>query len=79
MARKQDWIIGGLIVGCLAVFAVLALMFIFGVALQSNFSVSSSGNRIAVVELNGVIYSSKSMVKQLENHRKNRFSSVKRI
>jgi len=77
MARKQDWIIGGLIVCCLAVFAILALMFIFGVALQSNFNVSSSGNKIAVVELNGVIYSSKSIVGQLENHRKNR--SIKAI
>ena len=77
MARKQDWIIGGLIVVCLAVFAIFTLMFIFGLAWRNDFQVSSGGDKIAVVELSGVIYSSKGTVKQLESHCKNR--SIKAI
>lgn len=77
MAKKQDWIIGGLIVISLIVFAMFALMFMIGIAVDSNFEVSSGDDKIAVVELGGVIYSSKSTVKQLESHLKNR--SIKAI
>ena len=76
MARKRDWIIGGLIVFCFVIFAIFMFLFIF-LAQFDNMDFTSGGQKIAVVELEGVIYDSKSTVRQLERHRKN--SSIKAI
>ena len=72
MAKKQDWIIGGLIFLCLGIFVVFVLLFFFGMAIQDDMIIHTSGEKIAVIDLEGVIYNSKSVVKQLDDHLKNK-------
>jgi protease IV len=68
MAKKQDKII---VLSILAL-GLLSLIFLFFVlsGLNDDVSLSGSGDKVGIVELDGVITSSRAIVKQLEGFRK---------
>ncbi len=77
MARKQDWVLGGIF---LAAFIVILLFFLFSfgnVQRSSVTTISSGGDKIGLVELRGVIYDSASLVSQFKRYGEDR--SIKAI
>ena len=78
MAKKQDWIIGFFFFGAVIVFIFFILMIVFGEAGSSNeISFSGGGEKVGVIELNGVITSSRRLVKQFKRFDKD--ASIKAI
>lgn len=78
MARKQDYIIGFIIFGSVAVFFIFIVLFlIFGISSNSDVSISTPGAKVGIVELYGVISSSGGTVKQLKEFAKD--NSIKAI
>ena len=70
MARKSDWIIGGLLGGGVLVIVVVMALLIAGPMLSSDSSFSSTGGgRIALVEVRGPITRAEDTVKQLIKYR----------
>ncbi|NOY77019.1 MAG: signal peptide peptidase SppA [Calditrichaeota bacterium] len=77
MARKQDWVLGGIF---LAAFIIILMVFLFsfGNVPGSNITtISSGGDKIALVELRGVIYDSRDLVRQFKRYGEDR--SIKAI
>ncbi len=67
MAKKQDWIIGFFLFGAVAVFVFFIFMIVLGViGSSSEINFSGAGEKVGVVELNGVITSSQRIVRQLK-------------
>lgn len=78
MASKQDKILGLFILGAFFVFAVIVLMVLIGLSSSSpDMEFVGVGEKIAVVELNGIITSSRSVNSQLKRHKKD--NSIKAI
>ncbi len=72
MAKKQDWIIGFFFFGAVVVFIFFILMIVLGVVGSSNeISFSGAGDKVGVIELNGVITSSQRLVRQFKKFDKN--------
>ena len=70
MARKSDWIIGGLLGGGVLVIVFVMALLIAGPMLSSDSSFSSTGGgRIALVEVRGPITRAEDTVKQLIKYR----------
>ncbi len=65
MAKKRDWIIGGLILFCCFIVVLIFAAGFWGISADSG-SLGISGNKIGVVELEGIILSSRSVVQKLE-------------
>ncbi len=77
MARKQDWVLGGIF---LAGFVLILLFFLFAfgnVPGSGVTTISSGGDKIALVELRGVIYDSRALVKQFKYYAEDR--SIKAV
>jgi len=74
MSKRFIWITIGLVIaiGCIAVIIISVISFGTG-----NMTLSTSGSKIAVVELNGTILDSRSIVRQFKNYRRDR--SIKAI
>jgi protease-4 len=70
MARKSDWIIGGLLGGGVLVIVVVMGLLIAGPMLSSETSLSGmGGGRVALVEVRGPITRAEDTVKQLIRYR----------
>ena len=72
MARRKDWILGG-VIG----FSVLLSLVLLAVAVSGMFSgrgiaVSAGGKRIALIEVRGVIFDAKPIVRQLKKYAEDR-------
>jgi len=66
MARKQDWIIGGVILAAVALMFIVFVVLVFTLSTRSNVGLGSTGDKVAVIELNGIISSSRDMVRQFK-------------
>lgn len=78
MTKSTKWFLG--ILGVLAVLAIGFTVFLFyliGKATDTEVITSGSGQRVALVEVKGVITASEDVVRQLKQHRKNK--SIKAI
>jgi len=64
MTNKQGWIIGGVIISAIIFFMLALVILIIGIQYKDTAGFSSAGPKIAIVELQGVIYSSKHIVRQ---------------
>ena len=70
MARKSDWIIGGMLGVGVLVIAIVMLLLIAGPMLSSERSLSGMGDgRVALVEVRGAINRSEDTVKQIIKYR----------
>lgn len=70
MARKSDWIIGGLLGGGVLVIAIVMVLLIAGPMLSGERSFSGmGGGRVAVVEVRGAITRAEDTVKQIIRYR----------
>lgn len=68
MPKKQDWIIGGLILLCvLFVFFLLSAVFL-GVVREGKGLSISAGEKVGIVEVKGTITSSDPIIKQLDKY-----------
>jgi protease-4 len=68
MPKKQDWIIGGLILLCvLFLFFLLSAVFL-GVMREGKGPSISGGKKVGIVEVNGTIISSGPIIKQLDKY-----------
>ena len=77
MAKKQDKIIGFIILAVFVVFFGGTVFFVLQLGVPGDTSISGSGDKIAIVELENVIYSSRSIVRQFERYQKDK--SIKAI
>jgi protease IV len=68
MAKKRDWIIGILILCSIIFVALIFVVGFLGLSTQET-SLGISGNKVGLIELNGVILDSRSMVRKLERMR----------
>lgn len=77
MAQRQGWVIAAIIFACFIFFIFAASLFIssFNTSIDSDYS--SGGSKIALIEVEGVIYSPKEIVRQLDKYSGNK--SVKGI
>ena len=69
MAKKSDWIIGGVILLFIAVFFSIFISLLF-ISPEGDFMTSQ--DKVACVELYGPILNSKDIVRQLKKYRKNK-------
>ncbi len=77
MARKKDWLLGmGIVLICLVIIFSL-LNYLSDRSSYQRISISGSGEKIALVELDGVIYESRSVARQFKTY--GRQSSIKAI
>lgn len=65
MAKRSDWVIGGMILFGFLLVIMFLVAGIFGIS-SSGSGFEISGSRVGLVELNGVILDSRRMVRQLE-------------
>ena len=68
MAKKRDWIIGVLILCSIIFVALIFVVGFLGISTQET-SLGISGKKVGLIELNGVILDSRSMVRKLERMR----------
>ncbi len=69
MAKKSDWIIGGVILFFIAIFFSIFISLLF-ISPEGDFMTSQ--DKVACVELYGPILNSKDIVRQLKKYRKNK-------
>ncbi len=77
MAKKQDYIIGGIILTVITFFGILFIIAIVGLSSQSDMSIVSGGDKVAVIDLEGIITSPHAIVRQFKKFDKD--ESVKSI
>ena len=77
MAKKQNWIIGLIILAGFLFFIFVMAFFISNLSIDQDYEISTGGSKIALVEVKGVIYTADEIVRQFEKYAHN--SSVKGI
>ncbi len=78
MARKQDWIIGGIFLAALILILVVLLGSFRGISEEGLTTISAGGGqKVALIELTGVIYDSRQIVHQFKTYGEN--PSIKAI
>jgi len=70
MAKKQDIIIALIIFGSVAVFVLFLAIFVISLSSSSDLAISSPGNKVGLIELNGVITTPRNIVKQFKDFSK---------
>ena len=68
MAKRRDWVIGILIFASVLFVVLIFIVGFWGISGDTT-GLGISGNKIGLVELRGVIYDSRSMVRKLERMR----------
>ncbi len=68
MARTRDIVVGFVITGVVFIFLLMMFLAIWGVTRQQNSSFISMGDRVAIIEIDGVIDSSDDIVRQLKKY-----------
>ena len=71
MAKRSDYILGAVIVFSVLLFLVIVTIIFWTVTSDGRFTLAASGNRVALVELLGPIYSSENIVRQLKKYKEN--------
>ncbi len=77
MAKKQDWIIGGIIFIAIFICTIFFIIFMIQIGSKNDMSISGVGDKVAIIELEGVIYSSDNIVRQFKKFSKD--ATVKAI
>lgn len=77
MARTQDKIIGFVILGFVAVMALIVILTLVNLSMPGDVDFPAGGDKVAVIELNGIITSSRSIVRQFKRYEDD--NSVKAI
>ncbi len=67
MAKKQDKIIGHVILGFVVVMGLILIMTLINISVPSNVDFAA-GDKVAVIELNGIITSSRGIVRQFKRY-----------
>jgi len=65
MAKKSDWLIGILIFGSVLFVVLIFVIGFWGTSSQDG-SLGISGSKIGIVEIEGVIFDSQSIVRQVQ-------------
>lgn len=68
MAKTRDIIVGLIIIGAVLMFFLIVIISIWGISRQADFSLVSLGDKVALVEINGVINRSEDIVRQLKKY-----------
>lgn len=68
MAKRRDLVIGGIILFAFIGFVFFSVVALMGLGSQGAFEFPSLGERIAVIDVTGTIYSSKSVVRQIKKY-----------
>ncbi|MFQ6091617.1 MAG: signal peptide peptidase SppA [bacterium] len=71
MAKRSDYILGGVIVLSLLLFLVIVTYMFWTVASRGGLALAPSGNRVALIELLGPINASENIVRQLKKYKEN--------
>ncbi|MBN1560957.1 signal peptide peptidase SppA [candidate division KSB1 bacterium] len=77
MAKKQDKIVGLFILAAFVIFFGIIILMFLSLASTSSVELGGAGDKVAVVELNGIIFSSRDLVEQLQRYQKDK--SIKAI
>lgn len=77
MGKRQDWLIGIIIFGSIIFFILVMAIFISSLGSRNGYGISTGTNKIALIEVKGVIYSADEVVRQFERYSKDK--SVKGI
>jgi len=77
MAKKQDKILGFLILGAFVIFFGIVILLLFGLSSTGDMDFSGVGEKVAIVELDGVITSARPIVSQFKRYHKDK--SIKAI
>ncbi|MBN1352335.1 signal peptide peptidase SppA [candidate division KSB1 bacterium] len=70
MSARKGWLVGLIIVAVMFFMIFVILVMMMGISFQGDFDIAGMGNKIAVIELQGVIYNSQRIVTQFEKYRK---------
>lgn len=68
MAKARNIFVGLVISGVVVLFFILVGLSIWGLSRQSDFTFMSVGDKVAIVEINGIIESSEDIVRQLRKY-----------
>jgi protease-4 len=68
MARTRDIVVGLVIAGVVFIFVVMMFFAIWGISRQSDASLLSIGDKVAIIEIEGTIDSSEDIVRQLKKY-----------
>lgn len=77
MSKSQNWIIILIILASIIFFMFAMAIFISSIGSKDGYDITSSGSKIALVEVIGTIYSAENTIRQLEKYKKD--DSVKGI
>jgi protease IV len=77
MAKTQNWIIGFIILGSILTFILAMSFLISSINKNETYDLTTSGERVGIIEIEGTIYSAESTVRQLEKYSKD--NSIKAI
>ena len=70
MANKQDKVLGLFILGAFFVFFIIIFLLLFGLSSTSDIELAGTGDKVAVIELDGIITSSENIVNQFRRYQK---------
>jgi len=70
VAKRRDLVIGGIILFAFIGFVFFSVVALMGLGSQGAFEFPSLGERIAIIDITGTIYSSKSVVRQIKKYTK---------
>lgn len=77
MAKKSDVVIGVIIIGSFLLFSLIVIVAFIGISGEGGIFVPGMGERVAIIDLHGVINSSADVIRQLKKYTKD--SSVPAI
>lgn len=76
MAKRRDLVIGGIILLAFIGFVFVSVVTLLGVGSDGSLSFPSLGKRIALIDVDGPIYSSKNVVRQIKKYTKDKSVSA---
>jgi protease-4 len=77
MAKTRDIVIGIIIAGVCCLFFLMVIVSFIGISRGDGFSLSSGGDKVAIVEISGVISDSEDIIAQLKKYEKDK--SIKAV
>ena len=68
MAKTRDIVVGLVIAGVVVLFLMMVVISFWGLSKQQGISIVSVGDKVAIIEVNGVIESSEDIIRQLKKY-----------
>ena len=68
MAKTRDIVVGLVIAGVVVLFLMMVVISFWGLSKQQGISIVSVGDKVAIIEVNGVIESSDDIIRQLKKY-----------